>query len=91
MVTFDMHFTLIFSPFRTYHLRTHTHARMHTHTHTHTPHTQHTHTHTQCLSHVEDCLLELSERRASLANTLMEYGSDTDLSEVLPRTLEGLR
>jgi len=43
-----------------------------------------------CLSHVEDRLLELSEKGASLAATLMEYGSDTDLTDVLPRSLEGL-
>ena len=59
---------------------------MHTHTHTHT----HTQSHTHSVYLMLRTLLEISERRASLANTLMEYDSDTDLSEVLPRTLEGL-
>ncbi len=44
----------------------------------------------QCLSHVEDKLLELNERSITLANTLLEYGSDTDFAEILPRSLDSL-
>jgi len=44
----------------------------------------------QCLSHVEDRLLELNERSITLANTLLEYGSDTYFGEILPLTLDTL-
>ena len=45
----------------------------------------------QCLSHLEDRLLELNERGLLLANNLMDHGNDVDLSEVLPATFKGLR
>ena len=44
----------------------------------------------QCLSHLEDRLLELNERGLLLANNLMDYGNDVDISEVLPATFKGL-
>ena len=45
----------------------------------------------QCLSHLEDRLLELNERGLLLANNLMDHGNDVDISEVLPPTFKGLR
>ena len=45
----------------------------------------------QCLSHLEDRLLELNERGILLANNLMDHGNDVDLGEVLPTTFKGLR
>ncbi len=34
--------------------------------------------------------MQLNEQSVTLANTLLEYGSDTDLAEILPYSLDSL-
>ena len=45
----------------------------------------------QCLSHIEDRLLELNEKGMVIANSAQEHGPDADLREVLQRALNGLK
>ena len=45
----------------------------------------------QCLSYLEDRLLELNERSQLLTNTLQENPEDADLAEIVPRAISALK
>ena len=46
---------------------------------------------TQCLSYLEDRLLELNERSQLLTNSLQENPEDADLAEIVPRAVSALK